>query len=98
MRTARSLTVLSQHAPLRGGGGASSRGWGVVSHHALRQTPPGTEFLTNASENITLPQTSFAGGKNEEVKKLLQIKSCDSAYGRHGGMGRDTNQPVAPVR
>ena len=28
-------------------------------------TPPlWTEFLTHACENITLPQTSFAGGKN----------------------------------
>ena len=26
--------------------------------------PPWTEFLTHTSENITLPQTSFAGGKN----------------------------------
>ena len=26
--------------------------------------PPCTEFLTHATENITLPQTSFAGGKN----------------------------------
>ena len=26
-------------------------------------TPLWTEFLTHASENITLPQTSFAGGK-----------------------------------
>ena len=26
--------------------------------------PPWTEFLTHASENITLPQTSFAGGNN----------------------------------
>ena len=26
--------------------------------------PPRTEFLTHASENITLPQTSFASGKN----------------------------------
>ena len=25
--------------------------------------PPWTEFLTHASENITLPATSFAGGK-----------------------------------
>ena len=39
--------------------------------HALRpHTPPGlacppwTEFLTHASENITLSQTSFAGGNN----------------------------------
>ena len=31
------------------------------SNHA---PPPWTEFLTHASENITLPQTSFAGGKN----------------------------------
>ena len=38
---------------------------GVVSQHALRQTPPPwTEFLTHASENITLPQTSFAGGND----------------------------------
>ena len=36
---------------------------GGVSQHALRQTPP-CEFLTHAYENITLPQTSFAGGKN----------------------------------
>ena len=35
---------------------------GVVSQHALRQTPSLlTEFLTHASENITLPQTFFAG-------------------------------------
>ena len=27
------------------------------------QRPPWTEWLTHASENITLPQTSFAGGK-----------------------------------
>ena len=31
-------------------------------------TPPlWTEFLTHASENITLPQTSFAGGNNKEL-------------------------------
>ena len=28
------------------------------------QTPFWTEFLTQACENITLPQTSFAGGNN----------------------------------
>ena len=27
-------------------------------------SPPCTEFLTHAYENITLPQTSFAGGNN----------------------------------
>ena len=35
-----------------GGGACLVRG--VVSQHALRQTPPWTEFLTHASENITL--------------------------------------------
>ena len=33
------------------------------------QTPPpdqATEFLTHAYENITLPQTSFAGGNNQK--------------------------------
>ena len=29
--------------------------------------PLWTEFLTHASENITLPQTSFAGGKNQGI-------------------------------
>ena len=29
--------------------------------------PPWTEFLTHATENITLSQTSFAGGKNANV-------------------------------
>ena len=32
--------------------------------------PPWTEFLTHAYENITLPQTSFAGGKHDIFKKL----------------------------
>ena len=47
-------------------GGAWSRGVclvpGGVFQHALGQTPLGTEFLTHATENITLPQTLFAGG------------------------------------
>ena len=30
--------------------------------------PPWTEFLTHASENITLPQTSFAGGNNKSSR------------------------------
>ena len=48
------------------GGGAWSRGacsWGV-SKHALRQTPSPVNRMTNRCKNITLPQTSFAGGKN----------------------------------
>ena len=31
-------------------------------------SPPWTEFLSYPSENITLPQTSFAGGNNSQVK------------------------------
>ena len=37
---------------------------GVVSHHALRQTPPPVNRMTNRCKNITLPQTPFAGGNN----------------------------------
>ena len=32
--------------------------------------PLWTEFLTHASENTTLPQTSFAGGKNDKKSKI----------------------------
>ena len=31
-------------------------------------SPVWTEFLTHASENITLPQTSFAGGKKARIE------------------------------
>ena len=33
--------------------------------------PPRTEFLTHASENITLPQTSFAGGNNTNPYNII---------------------------
>ena len=66
MRTACTLTVSPSMLCSRGG--VWSRG--VVSQHALRQTPPPwTEFLTHASENITLPQTSFAGGKKVKIPR-----------------------------
>ena len=44
----------------------------VVSQYALRQTPPPlwTKFLTHATENFTLPQTSFAGGNNFETTSI----------------------------
>ena len=66
MRTARLLPVSpSMHCGGGGGvcsreevgGSASVRGGGeVVSDHVMGQTPPWTEFLKHASENITLPQ------------------------------------------
>ena len=47
-------------ACLPGGGAQGVSAWGGVSqtHTSLLCT----EFLTHAYENITLPQTSFAGG------------------------------------
>ena len=37
----------------------------MASQHALRQNPPPpVNRMTNRCKNITLPQTSFAGGKN----------------------------------
>ena len=86
MHTARSLAV-SPSMLCSGGGAVPGRGEGGaylvpggcvpgpgegVSQHALRQTPPWTEFLTHASENITLPQTSFAGG-NKTVENWFNI-------------------------
>ena len=46
---------------------------GVVSQHALRQTPLWTEFLTHASENITLPQTSFAVGNKDDTISFFKL-------------------------
>ena len=37
--------------------------------------PPWTEFLTHACENITLPQTSFAGGKYTVTYHLNDAQS-----------------------
>ena len=51
-----------------GPGGMPGQGgvWsGVVSQHALRQTP--------LCKNITLPQTSFAGGRNDVFVLFFQI-------------------------
>ena len=49
----------------------------TVSRRILR-TPLWTEFLTHASENITLPQTSFAGGKNWKKNTGKVRKFCHS--------------------
>ena len=66
---------ISQHALRRlvclagGGGGSPSQGGlpcrGVVGILACTEAaPPCNEFLIHATENITLPQTLFAGGNN----------------------------------
>ena len=41
-----------------GGGQLSAPGWGVVSQHALRQTPP-VNRMTDRCKNITLATTSL---------------------------------------
>ena len=56
------------------GGGGVVHGPGGVSQHALRQTPP-VNRMTNRCKNITLPQTSFAGGKNDIAKNGFRINS-----------------------
>ena len=70
MHTARLLTVSpSVHCAgggggwclLPGDGGVCSWGGGVLGGRGgITADPPRTEFLTHATENITLPQTSFA--------------------------------------
>ena len=75
MRTARSLTVSPSMlcwGGVAGPGGCLVRGvaWsgggGIPACTEADPPPPPlwTEFLTHASENIILPQSSFAGGKN----------------------------------
>ena len=53
----------------------------MLGYHTpgTRHTPPWTEFLTHASENITLPQTSFAGG-NEGRKVNAMTQELDVKY------------------
>ena len=64
-----------QHVCSQGGvcsGGVCSRGMSApggacllsrgVSQHAMRQTPSPVNRMTDRCKNITLPQTSFAGG------------------------------------
>ena len=48
------------------GGVFLPRGGGYLPRYLL---PPWTEFLTHASENITLPQTSFAGGNDIKAEQ-----------------------------
>ena len=75
MHTARLLTVSpSMHCAGGDGGwcllpgvGVSAPGGGVLGGRGgipacTEADPPRTEFLTHATENITLPQTSFTGG------------------------------------
>ena len=50
----------------RGGllpGGVSASIWGGGIPACTEADPPWTEFLTHTTENITLLQTSFVGGK-----------------------------------
>ena len=59
-------------------GGSSPRGHGGVcsgegvSQHAPRQTPP-VNRMTDRCKNISLPQTSFVGGKNRLAHPPLKL-------------------------
>ena len=52
---------------------APPAGWSCDLQGKLGYPPPWTEFLTHASENITLSQTSFAGGKKKIDKSFVRI-------------------------
>ena len=69
MRTARALTDRISWCRGGGRGGACVACTPPVTH----PSPLWTEFLTHASENITLPQTSFAGGN--DVGKVLHVQT-----------------------
>ena len=61
------------------------RCWDTTCNACWNTTPPPphawTEFLTHATENITLPQTSFAGGKNFVVSSMVgQIGATHSLH------------------
>ena len=63
--------VSGQRGLCPGGGGSLSRGerisvhgvWGSLSRGDLCQGHPPMNGMTHSCKNITLPQTSFAGGK-----------------------------------
>ena len=44
-----------------------------LNQHALRQTPPPVNRMTDACENITLPQTSFVGG-NKGRNRIINVE------------------------
>ena len=64
-----------------GGVHARGGGMGARGHECLRAcmpcTHPPVNRMTDACENITLPQTSFAGGKN---KKILVLKPTATIF------------------
>ena len=52
----------------------------LPSNHACPpwqpRMPPPVDRITDTCKNITLPQTSFAGGKNHYIKTEILVKSC----------------------
>ena len=62
------------------GGGGLCPGEGVS---VQRETPPPVNRMTDASKNITLPQTSFAGGN----KKAFNRMCTDCGNGLYSWVG-----------
>ena len=79
LRTARSLTISWWGGGVRDRGGMRDRGVCVVGA-CMARTPPPTpvDRMTDACKNITLPQTSFAGGKNLYKSSLLRLETSYS--------------------
>ena len=87
MRTARSLTVSPNMLCSRGGGGLLPLRCllqGGIPACTEVDPPLWTEFLTHAYENITLPQTSFAGGKNKDDDECEGKTGADPGFPRRG--------------
>ena len=115
MRTVRPLVArISQHALLRGctwsrGGGTWSRGvylpggGGYLPRYC--PLPLWTEFLTHASENITLPQTSFAGGNYHRTQmgtcvgvSLWSMNTSSQCYSTYFFIGLGVGSVNTPLR
>ena len=62
------------------GGCTCSEGVYLPGGWLPRYSPLWTEFLTHATENITLPQTSFSGGKNFDCLPSLSENQNDDIF------------------
>ena len=89
MRTAPSVVVSCTHAPPPHHHACppchTPPAMHVLRHTRLTRPPPRTEWLKYASENITLHQTLFAGGKNagnniylDPYQEIVMKIKCES--------------------
>ena len=67
----------------QGGGGVPARGCIYLGEVPAQVLPLWTEFLTHATENITLPQTSLA----DEYNTVQQIKQKEDVCNAKSWVG-----------